>query len=77
MINPDDDLLPDDSETEDDEQLSQQDIHSNGFDDDELISENTQDESDALARAYEASESSYELNFDEEEEDKDDLDDDL
>jgi len=36
----------------------------NGFDDDDLISENTQDESDALARAYEASESSYELNFD-------------
>jgi len=68
MITPDDELLPDDSETEDDEQLSQQDIHSNGFDDDDLISDNTQDESDALARAYEASESSYELNLDDEEE---------
>lgn len=64
MITPDDELLPDDSETEDDEQLSQQDIHSIGLDDDALISENTQDESDALARAYEASESSYELNLD-------------
>ena len=66
MINTDDELLTDDSETEDEEQMSQQDIHSNGFDDDDLISDNTQDESDALARAYEASESSYELNFDDE-----------
>jgi len=73
MITPDDELLPDDSETEDNEQMSQQDIHSNGFDDDELICDNTQDESDALARAYEASESSYELNLDE---DDDDLDED-
>lgn len=64
MITPDDELLPDDSETEDDEQLSQQDIHSIGLDNDTLISENTPDESDALARAYEASESSYELNLD-------------
>ncbi|HEY9534295.1 MAG TPA: hypothetical protein VIQ77_07145 [Mucilaginibacter sp.] len=73
MITPDDELLPDDSETEDNEQMSQQDIHSNGFDDDALISDNTQDESDALARAYEASESSYELDLDK---DDDDLDED-
>lgn len=73
MITPDDELLPDDSETEDKEQTSQQDIHSNGFDDDTLISENTQDESDALARAYEASESSYELDLGK---DDDDLDED-
>lgn len=73
MITPDDELLPDDSETEDNEQMSQQDIHSNGFDDDTLISDNTQDESDALARAYEASESSYELDLDK---DDDDLDED-
>lgn len=72
MITPDDELLPDDSETEDEEQLSQQDIHSNGFDDDELISDNTQDESDALARAYEASESAYELNLDDDDDDLDD-----
>jgi hypothetical protein len=73
MITPDDELLPDDSETEDDEQLSQQDIHSIGLDDDEPVNEDTQDESDALARAYEASESSYELNLDD---DGDDLNDD-
>ncbi len=66
MITPDDELLPDDSETEDVEQTSQQDIHSNGFDDDELIEENTEDESDALSRAYEASEPSYTLNLDDE-----------
>ncbi|MFD2873811.1 hypothetical protein ACFS5N_15100 [Mucilaginibacter ximonensis] len=72
MITPDDELLPDDSETEDEEQLSQQDIHSNGFDDDELISEDTQDESDALSRAYDASRSSYELNFDDDDDDLND-----
>lgn len=66
MITPDDELLPDDSEAEDVEQTSQQDIHSNGFDDDELIKENTEDESDALSRAYEASEPSYTLNLDDE-----------
>ena len=66
MIKPDDELLPDDSETEDVEQTSQQDIHSNGFEDDELIEDNTEDESDALSRAYEASEPSYTLNLDDE-----------
>ena len=66
MITPDDELLPDDSETEDVEQTSQQDIHSNGFDDDQLIEDNTEDESDALSRAYEAAEPSYTLNLDDE-----------
>jgi hypothetical protein len=64
MINPDDQIPLDDAESQEDEQTSQQDIHSNGFDDDELISENTEDESDALAQAYEASEPSYTLNLD-------------
>ena len=66
MIKPDDELLPDDSETEDVEQTSQQDIHSNGFEDDQLIEDSTADESDALSRAYEASEPSYTLNLDDE-----------
>lgn len=66
MITPDDELLPDDSQPEEVEQTSQQDIHSNGFDDDELIADNTEDESDALKRAYDASEPSYTLNLDDE-----------
>ena len=67
MITPNDELLPDDSETEDVEQTSQQDIHSNGLEDDQLIDDSdTQDESDALSRAYEASEPSYTLNLDDE-----------
>ena len=69
MIQPDDELLPDDSEPEDVEQTSQQDIHSNGFDDDDLIEDDTEDESDALSRAYEASEPSYTLNLDDEPQD--------
>lgn len=66
MITPDDELLPDDSEPEDFEQTSQQDIHSNGFEDDELIEDDTEDESDALNQAYDASEPSYTLNLDDE-----------
>jgi hypothetical protein len=66
MITPDDELLPDDAEPADVEQTSQQDIHSNGFDDDQLIEDNTEDESDALRQAYDASEPSYTLNLDDE-----------
>ena len=71
MINPEDELPLDDSETEDDEQLSQQDIHSNGFDEDAEY-EATDEEADiaGLQQAYDASESSYTLNLDD-----DDLDD--
>jgi hypothetical protein len=74
MRTPDDELLPDDSEAEDFEQTSQQDIHSNGFDDEELISDSTEDQSDALNRAYDAAEPSYTLNVDDikiDEEDQD------
>ncbi len=63
MITPDDELLPDDSQPEDVEQTSQQDIHAIGLDDD-LIADNTEDESDALKQAYDASEPSYTLNLD-------------
>jgi len=65
MIKPDDELLPDDSETEDFEQTSQQDIHSNGFDEELPLEDNTVD-TDKLNRAYDASESSYTLNLDDE-----------
>ena len=65
MITPDDELLPDDSETEDFEQPSQQDIHSNGFDE-ELPLEDNEVDTDKLDRAYDASESAYTLNLDDE-----------
>lgn len=63
MITPDDELLPDDSETEDFEQTSQQDIHSNGFDE-ELPLEDSEVDTDKLNRAYEASEPAFTLNLD-------------
>lgn len=66
MISPDDQIPPDDSVPEDQEQLSQQDIHSNGFDDDEEPATD-EDETDALNQAYDASEPSYTLGLDEEE----------
>jgi hypothetical protein len=66
MITPANHVPPDDSETEDDEQLSQQDIHSNGFEDDiDLAGDD--DETDALNQAYDASEPSYTLDSDEDE----------
>jgi len=64
MITPDDQLLPDDSETEDVEQTSQQDIHAIGLDGDDDAGEIN--ETDALTRAYDASESAYTLNLDDE-----------
>ena len=64
MITPDDELLPDDSETEDVEQTSQQDIHAIGIDGDDDAGEIN--ETDALTRAYDASESAYTLNLDDE-----------
>ena len=66
MITPDDELLPDDSETEDFEQSSQQDIHSNGFDEELPLEENSVD-TDKLTQAYDASESAYTLNLDDDE----------
>jgi hypothetical protein len=65
MINPDDQLPIDDSEPEDVEQTSQQDIHSNGFDSEaEYESGEETADTDALDQAYEASEPSYTLNLD-------------
>lgn len=66
MITPDDRVPQDDLQGEDkDDQMSQQDIHSNGFDEyNAPLDEDNQDESDALAQAYEAAESSYTLDDD-------------
>ena len=66
MITPDDELLPDDSQPEDFEQPSQQDIHSNGFDENTDEPTGEIDETDKLNQAYEASESAYTLNLDDE-----------
>ena len=67
MITPDDRIPQDDQQGEDkDDQRSQQDVHSNGFDetDASLTDDGTQDESSALKQAYDASESAYTLNLD-------------
>ncbi|MDB5029795.1 hypothetical protein [Mucilaginibacter sp.] len=72
MITPGNKIPFDDSEDQDaEDQQSQNDIHSNGFDDDELIGDNTEDESDALEQAYDASEPSYTLDFDDDDPDDD------
>jgi len=74
MINPDDRVPQDDTDDEDKEdQMSQNDIHSNGFDEyDEPLDDDNVDESDALKQAYKAAESSYTLDFDDEDEEDDD-----
>lgn len=72
MIEPEDDeLQQDDQLSQNDEQSSQQDIHSNGFDDTvEDIGEI--DETSNAQQAYDASESSYTLDFgDDADEDED------
>ena len=71
MINPDDILPPDDSdESEMDDQQSQRDIHSNGLDEDDLPLDD-EPSADVLKQAYDASESAYTLDF-EDDEDYDD-----
>ena len=71
MINPDDELPPDDSdESEMDDQQSQRDIHSNGLDEDYEGSTVDDDDPALLKQAYDAAESSYTLDFDEEDDDE-------
>jgi len=74
MITPDDRVPQDDAQDEDkDDQMSQQDIHSNGFDEyDEPLDDDNEDESAALKQAYDASEPSYTLNLDDDDDDLDD-----
>jgi hypothetical protein len=79
MKTPDEELLPiqlplDDSQPEEVEQFSQQDIHSNGFDTEaEYDAGMVEADTDALDTAYEASEPAYTLDL---ESDGDDLDED-
>jgi hypothetical protein len=64
MKTPEEYLLPDDSDEFDaDDQQSQQDIHSNGLDETPVYEEQT--DPDILQQSYDASESSYTLNLDE------------
>ncbi len=66
MIIPENNIPSDDSEEFDaDDQQSQQDIHSNGFDGISGSPEKDDDaDPDALEQAYEASEPAYTLNLD-------------
>ena len=72
MITPEDKVPQDDAQDADNEdQLSQQDIHSNGFDEfTEPLDDDNVDNTDALRRAYDAAESSYTLNLDDDDNDK-------
>jgi hypothetical protein len=65
MINPEDQIPLDDTEGSDkDDQMSQQDIHSNGLDEERIPpAENDQPEIDLLQQASDASEPSYTLNL--------------
>lgn len=66
MITPDNQIPLDDQDHSDDaEQQSQQDIHSNGFDDlpEEGDTVENDTESDTLEQAYDAAEPSYTLNL--------------
>jgi hypothetical protein len=53
------------SQTENEEQMSQQDLHSNGFDETNDLDGAEIDETDRAQQAYDASEASYTLNLDE------------
>ena len=65
-INPEDNVPLDDAvNSESDDQQSQKDIHSNGFDENfDLPEENEQPNTEILKQAFDASESSYTLNVD-------------
>jgi len=71
MINPEDQIPPDDTFDDDaEDQQSQQDIHSNGFDDEDLEIDEDADPAD-LEQAYDAAEPSYTLNLDDDDTDDD------
>jgi hypothetical protein len=73
MITPDERVPQDDQQGEEkDDQMSQEDIHSNGFDEsDEPLDDDNVDESDALAQAYRASDSAFTLDYDDDDLDED------
>lgn len=65
MINPEDEIPFDDAENADAaDQQSQQDVHSNGFEDFESGSAEPEANPDALKQAYDASEAAFTLNLD-------------
>ena len=66
MINPDDQIPVDDAENSDQEdQQSQQDIHSNGLDENFLLTkEDDSPNTDLLKQAMDAAEPSFTLNLD-------------
>jgi len=66
MINPDDQIPVDDAENSDqDDQQSQQDIHSNGLDENFLLTkEDDSPNTDLLQQAMDAAEPSFTLNVD-------------
>lgn len=71
MIEPEDQLQQDDQLSQNEEQASQQDIHSNGFDD-TVEDFGEIDETSNAQQAYDAAESSYTLDFgDDSDEDED------
>jgi len=73
MIIPDDRVPQDDLQGEEkDDQMSQEDVHSNGFDEyEEPLDDDNKDESDALAQAYKAADSAFTLDFDDDDLDED------
>ncbi|MGZ3755415.1 MAG: hypothetical protein ACXVAY_16195 [Mucilaginibacter sp.] len=68
MITPDNKIPLDDAENSDkDDQMSQQDIHSNGLDEEnEPVEDDGSTDADRLQQASDASEPSYTLNLDDE-----------
>lgn len=66
MIEPEDIIPLDDSEESDKEdQMSQQDVHSNGLDEERIPpAESDEPATDLLKQAFDASESAYTLNLD-------------
>jgi hypothetical protein len=66
MINPEDQIPLDDAEDSDkDDQMSQQDIHSNGLDEEDIPPADSNDPAtDLLQQASDAAESSYTLHYD-------------
>jgi len=66
MINPEDQIPLNDAEDSDkDDQMSQEDVHSNGLDEERIpAAENDQPDTDLLRQALDASEPSYTLDLD-------------
>lgn len=72
MITPENNIPLDDSERDEaDDQQSQKDIHSNGFDEGDYNDDDQVPDADLLRQSYDAAESSYTLDFDDDPEEDD------